>query len=91
MNFQWDKANRAHIAEHGIAPEEAEQVLRNSPLDLEVQTRSGEERTIQLGETNGGRVLIVVSTWRGEKLRIVTAFPANRKMRTLYAKYQGKV
>jgi uncharacterized DUF497 family protein len=85
MEFSWDDANRSHIAEHAVSPEEAEQVVLNEPLDLEVQIRGGEERTLQVGETDAGRILIVVTTWRGQKVRVVTAFPANKKLRELYA------
>ncbi len=88
MYFEWDEANREHIAEHDVTPEEAEQVVLNQPLDLEVQSRSGEERTLQLGETDAGRILLVVTTYRGNKLRVVTAFPANKKLRSLYAQHQ---
>ena len=35
MKFLWDSANVNHIARHNISPEEAEQVVRNTPLDLE--------------------------------------------------------
>ena len=88
MNFEWDEANRSHIAEHKMTAEEAEQVVLGNPLDVEVQLRNGEERTIQVGETDLGRVLVVVTTFRGKRLRVVTAFPANKKLRNLYAKYQ---
>jgi uncharacterized DUF497 family protein len=82
--FSWDEANRSHIAEHDVSSEEAEQVVLNNPVDLEVQLRSGEERTLQLGETRTGRVLVVVTTWRDDRIRVITAFPANKKLRTLY-------
>jgi len=85
MEFSWDDANRSHIAEHSVSPEEAEQVVLNEPLDLEIQIRGGEERTLQVGETDVGRILVVVTTWRGQKVRVVTAFPANKKLRELYA------
>jgi hypothetical protein len=82
--FQWDGANRNHIAEHGVSTEEAEQVVLNAPLYLERQLRGGEERTPQIGETDTGRVLFVVTTWREEQIRVVTAFPASRNLRAFY-------
>ncbi len=88
MKFEWDEVNRSHIAEHKVTAEEAEQVVLGDLLDVEVQLRNGEERTIQVGETDSGRVLVVVTTFRGQRLRVVTAFPANKKLRNLYAKYQ---
>jgi uncharacterized DUF497 family protein len=94
MHFSWDPSNTSHIARHGVSPEEAEQVIENDPLDLERQIRYGEERVLHLGETSYGRILFVVVTARDENLRVVTAFPADKKSREHYsgekAKYHGQ-
>lgn len=87
--FDWDQANIDHIAKHGITPDEAEQVVHNDPVDLTLQLRDGEERTPQVGETNAGRILVVITTWRGRLIRVVTAFPANVALRRLYATQRG--
>jgi uncharacterized DUF497 family protein len=87
--FVWDEANLSHIAEHGVSPAEAEQVVLNEPIDLELQTRGGEKRTLQVGETDAGRILVVVTTWRDGKVRVVTAFPAKKKIREFYEKQEG--
>ncbi len=88
--FQWDENNRNHIAKHGITPEEAEQIVKNDPFDITVNLRNGEERTVQLGETDAGRVLLVITTWRNEKVRVVTAYPAGKKLRELYSRQKGQ-
>jgi uncharacterized DUF497 family protein len=90
LEFEWDKANRGHIARHGVTPKEVEQVVLNDPLFLELQIRKNEERTIRVGETAAGRILVVITAWRGERLRPVTAFPANKRLRNLYAQYEGE-
>ena len=82
--FDWDDANRLHIARHNIAMHEAEEVLLNDPLDLGIQDAEGELRLMEVGETSQGRILVVVSTMRGEKIRVVTAFDAAKKWRTYY-------
>jgi uncharacterized DUF497 family protein len=82
--FSWDSANISHIAVHSISTEEVEQVIENSPVDLRQQLRNGEERTVHVGETANGRVLVVIATMRGELIRVVTAFPANKAMRKFY-------
>jgi uncharacterized DUF497 family protein len=82
--FEWDTANRSHIAEHGVIPAEAEQVIQNRPCDLESQLRSGEERTVQIGETDGARILVVVTTMLGKKIRVVTAWPAKERLRLYF-------
>jgi uncharacterized DUF497 family protein len=83
--FVWDKENLSHIARHNVSRVEAEQVVENNPFDLERQIRNGERRIRHLGETATGRVLFVVVTVRNKLLRVVTAFPANRKARKFYA------
>ena len=67
-----------------MTPAEAEQVILNDPFDLEMQTEEGEERLLQLGATDKSRVLVVVTTWRREKLRVITAFRAPRQLREFY-------
>jgi uncharacterized DUF497 family protein len=83
--FEWDRANIEHIAVHDVLPEEAEQVILNNPLELLREIRTGELRISSLGETDAGRVLIVVIAPRGELLRVVTAYPADRRERRYYA------
>lgn len=85
MIFEWDDANREHIARHNIAPEEVEQVLWNDPLDLGVQyDESDGIRLPHLGETDTGRILVVISTQRDDLIRPVTAWDASRGDRNLY-------
>jgi uncharacterized DUF497 family protein len=64
-----------------VAPEEAEQVLRSNPLMMEVQVRRGENRTLCAGRTAGGKSVVVVYTMRAGRIRVVTAFAANRRLR----------
>ena len=79
--FEWDDANIRHLAEHEITPEEAEQAMLNRPIDLPAQLRNLEKRFVQVGETEAGRILVVVTTQRRGRVRVVTAFPANRSVR----------
>ena len=90
MDFDWNEANRTRIAEHGISPDEAEQVVKNQPVDATLQTLGGEERIVQVGETDTRRILVVVTTWRREKVRVITAFPANVRMRRFYLTQQAR-
>jgi hypothetical protein len=87
--FQWDQANIGHIARHGVEPAEAEQVIMNDPFDLTFEASDGEQRVAQLGETNSGRVLVVVSTWRGDLIRVITAYPARKRLCNFYATQRG--
>jgi uncharacterized protein len=87
--FDWDNENRAHIAAHKVSCAEAEQVINNEPFDLELQAVNGEERFLQLGETNAGRILLVVSTYRKSLVRVITAFDAPKPMKQLYILRKG--
>jgi uncharacterized DUF497 family protein len=84
LSFDWDDGNIGHLALHQIAPEEAEQAIQNRPVDLEEHLRNGEERTVQIGETDAGRILIVVSTMVGKRIRVVTAWPAKERFRRYF-------
>jgi uncharacterized DUF497 family protein len=88
MQFFWDQGNIDHIALHGITPEEAEQVIENDPLDAGSVFRNGESRTLHIGETDSGRVLLVVITERDGMYRVVTARPSRREERYIYSKHK---
>jgi len=82
--FEWDDANIAHIAEHDVIPEEAEDVILGEPLDLGSEVVDGEERWSYVGETSQGRILRIVITLRGERMRVITAFEAPRYWKAFY-------
>ena len=82
--FDWDEATLGHIARHGVMPREAEEALTSNPIDLQYEVRNGELRIVQIGETLGGKLMMIVSTRRGDKTCIVTATPAKRKYRARY-------
>ena len=46
----------------------------------------GEERYLNLGATRQGRVLLVVTTWRRERVRVVTAFEPIKRLIQFYYK-----
>lgn len=87
--FDWDAANRDHIARHQVSPEEAEQVIENDPLDIDAETAEGEDRITSIGRTNQGRFLVVVTTLREAHLRVVTAFAAPKSLIDLYVTHKG--
>jgi uncharacterized DUF497 family protein len=82
--FDWDEDDIGHIANHGITPEEAEEALTIAPLDVTRQYYKHEERFLQIGVTAALRVLAVVTTWRGDLIRVVTAYPAPAAIREYY-------
>jgi len=72
------------VARHSVLPEEAEQVILNDPVDLGLEIVEGEERYLNLGATVQGRVLLVVTTWRGERVRVVTGFEPIKRLVQFY-------
>jgi uncharacterized DUF497 family protein len=61
--IDWDDptdpdGNTAHIAEHGLTPDEVESVLRDRSVGLGVSDSTG--RPVVFGSTNTGRFIIVV-------------------------------
>ena len=59
--FEWDRNNLGKIRAHGIKREEAQQTLANDPIPIYEQDVEG-------------RLLAVILTERGDKLRVVTAY-----------------
>ncbi len=88
--FDWDDANLAHIRRHKVGAEEVEQAMSGALLPIGSEERGGEERHAELGETGSGRLLVVMWTWRRGRVRVVTAFPANRKWRALWRRIGGR-
>jgi uncharacterized DUF497 family protein len=87
LQFEWDAANREHLARHGVSPAEFEQGMRNDPI-LEVETDTGGEwRAKVAAVTDQGRLLEMVYTIRRGRIRAITAFPMKRRKRE---RYHGK-
>ncbi|MBV9745679.1 MAG: BrnT family toxin [Acidobacteriia bacterium] len=84
MEFEWDDANRQHIARHGISPEEAEEAVVIEPLDVDIQQQKDEPRVLCFGRTTSGRLLTVLYTERGDKIRVVTAYEMTKSQQRLY-------
>jgi uncharacterized DUF497 family protein len=82
--IDWDEENIGHLLPHQIVPDEVEQVIQNRPLDIGAELRNGEERISQIGETDAGRILIVITTMAGNKIRVVTAWPAKERFRRYF-------
>jgi uncharacterized protein len=88
VQFDWDEGNRSHIERHGVTTAEAEEALKGHLLYDPPYVRNDEVRANVRGRTWAGRVLAIVFTQRGAKLRVVTARDAKRKERKLYAQYE---
>jgi len=65
-------------------------VVLHEAIDLGTEIVDGEERDASLGETAKGRVLVVVTTWRNDRIRVVTAFEPSKKLVQLYYLGRGR-
>jgi uncharacterized DUF497 family protein len=87
--FDWDDANMAHVALHNVQPGETEEVILSEPVDLGMEIIKGEERYLNLGATLQGRILLVVTTWRENRVRVVTAFEPTKRLIQFYYQERG--
>jgi uncharacterized DUF497 family protein len=81
--FEWDDENIAHIAEHAVSTDEAEEVFADARRrGVPAYNALGERRWAVVGSTSDGRLLFVVYTRRGGAIRVVAArnaSPPNRR------------
>jgi uncharacterized DUF497 family protein len=75
--FDWDDANRNHIARHGVLPEDCERAMAE-PVVTVPGLETGEPRWKTTGMSKR-RPLEVIWTLRGDRYRVVTAYWKTRK------------
>lgn len=72
-DFEWDEAKAAsNLAKHGVTFEEAAGAL-SDPHEISVEDPTDPARAISLGMSPHARVLLVISTERGDRTRIISA------------------
>jgi len=88
VDCEWDTAKaEANFVKHGVRFADAVSALEDDlALTIRDPHSEDEERWITLGADALGRVLVVVYTWRGEKLRIISARPATPQEKRQYGK-----
>jgi uncharacterized DUF497 family protein len=85
--FQWDEGNTdKNWRRHRVTQAEAEQVFFNEPIRVTSDAGHSETETrlFALGRTNLGRLLAIVSTIRGDSLRVISARPMGRSERRIH-------
>lgn len=88
MGFEWDEDNKAgeNFRKHRVRLPEAIPVF-DDPYAIEIiddESDPTERRFVALGTGAVGRLLVVVYTWRGENIRIISARPAEPHERDQY-------
>jgi uncharacterized DUF497 family protein len=85
--FEWDpKKARRNLATHGVSFDEASAAFRD-PLSVTIDDplhSEHEERLVLIGQSHRNRLLVVVHTERGGRVRIISARLATRRERSYY-------
>ena len=86
MRIVWDPAKaEANLRRHGIRFSDAEGVLFDpNALTEENENVDGEQRFVSIGLDPLGRVLVVVYTFRGDDIRLISARRSTRGERRAY-------
>jgi len=84
VDYEWDPDKaKQNLRKHGVTFADAVAVLEDDrAMTIRDYVGEAEERWVTLGMDGLGRVLVVVYTWRGERLRMITArraTPAERR------------
>jgi uncharacterized DUF497 family protein len=88
VGFEWDEESKAGInfSKHGVRMPEAIPVFHD-PYAITItddESDPTEQRFITLGIGAASRLLVVVYTWRGKGVRIISARPAEAHEREEY-------
>lgn len=80
MDYQWDPNKaKANYQKHGIYFSDAVSVFSDDWAIRIKDEYSGEQRFVILGRDAFDRILVVVYTWRGKQIRIISARKATRR------------
>lgn len=85
MNYQWDeKKATSNLHKHGIDFADAVSVFADD-LALTVEDEHpDEDRYVTIGIDALGEILVVVFTWRGDDIRIISVRKATRQEQNVY-------
>ncbi len=80
MQIEFDPTKaRANLAKHKVSFAHAEQALHDvNAVTIEDPDALGEQRFVTLGMDALGRILVVVHTLRGDRIRLISARKASR-------------
>lgn len=88
--FDWDGQNEGHLAKHDISRSDAEDVLSGNHILLEYQMEGNEQRWVAVGATRTGRILDIVFAVRGEMVRPITGWVADKETARVYLEEWGR-
>jgi len=87
LGFEWNAEKaKTNLSKHGVSFDEASTVFKDelSITIADPMHSDDEDRFVVIGCSHRNRILIVVHTDRGDRIRIISARPATRKERKYY-------
>jgi uncharacterized protein len=85
MSFEWDPAKaEANRRKHWVRFSDAVSVFQDHDALTIADPSPEEERYVTVGMDLHGRVLVVVYTWRGKNIRLISARKATRSEERQY-------
>ena len=85
VGFEWDPDKAAsNFSKHGVRFAEAATVLEDEAALTMLDDDPDEERFVALGIGSMGRILVVVYTTRGDRIRVISARKATRQEQSQY-------
>jgi len=90
VEFDWDESSLRHLARHRITRREFEEAMTSDPVFVGFGDERGEDRWYVLVATNNLRVLYLAFTIRGERIRPVTGWDADEKLREAYFRQKSQ-
>jgi uncharacterized DUF497 family protein len=87
--FEWDKSKaKENKSKHGISFADTFAVFEDPNAVTLEGFRRGEQRYVTVGMDAFGRILVVVYTWRGDNIRIISA---RKAVRYEVRQYEGEI
>ena len=86
MSFEWDwRKAKSNLQKHRVRFEDAVGVFLDEQAVTVDDDCGEEERFVTIGLDNLGMLVVVVYTWRGEAIRLISARRATRNEARWYA------
>ena len=86
MNFEWDEAKRReNLAKHRVEFADAVTSFEDdNTITLPDEESDAEDRFVMMAMDALGRILVIVYTWRGDTIRLISARKATPRERKNY-------
>ena len=85
MEYEWDPSKaRTNLQKHNVDFAEAVTVLEDDAALTMPDDATNEERFVTIGLDARGNILVVVYTWRGDHIRLISARKATPRERKQY-------